>query len=536
MKHLGWMLLLLFLCLSCQKRTRNNIAFYLNITSEPSTLNPLKSSDNAASSVQNFIIESLLQKDDETYEWIPSLAVKWKISEDKTKFTFWLREGVLWSDGVPFTAEDVEFSFKTTFDVKKWKNAEKQFLFESIKSVKAIDKLTVEIEVKDKVYSNFSLVAGTLPIVPKHFYSQDKKRSFFNKNIIGTGPYKLEKWHRGNRVVLLKNDLWWGRKLEPYNKKYHFPKMVLRWIDNPTVAIEMLKKGKIDFQGMRAEDYEKKTKGPEWGKTVHKVKTKNSTPKSYCFIGLNFKNKKLKDKRVRKALFHLLNRRLMIEKFEYNYSVPAVGPIYPQSPIANKDLKPVEYNPKRALALLREAGWRDSNNDGILDKNGQKLSLTILEPSSIYMKYLTVFKEDAKKVGVDLEVKQIEWNSFIKLVTQEKSFDMCRLCWSATVDWSPKQIWHSDSIDAGNNFISYSNPKVDVLIEKARFEFDREKRIKLLREVERRIVDDVPYLFISYKEPLMYGYTDRIKRPKDTFNYTIGSDYWDFKTPKLKAK
>lgn len=529
MLRLGWMFLTLLLVLSCNQRPKRNIAFYNNISSEPTTLNPITSTDAYALAVHNYVFESLLGVDEETYEWRPSLATKWEISEDKTKFYFWLREGVLWHDGEELTAEDVKFSFDVNFDVKRWQNAHKRFLYENIKSVKVLSRYKVEVEVKTKVYSNFDIIAGTMKILPKHFYDKKEKKSFFNKTLVGTGPYKLSLYSQGNRIVLDRHQKWWGDGVEPYKKMWNFPKVVLRWTSDGTVAIQMLKKGAYDFLSMRPEDYIKKATGPEWGKSVHKVKTKNNSPKSYCFIGLNMVDPVLKDRRVRKALYHLLNRPLMIDKFEYNMSVPAVGPIYPSSPYANKDLKPVEFAPKKALALLNQAGWKDSDGDNILDKNGKKLELTILEPGQ-YEKYLTIFKEDAKKAGVNIIVKKIEWNSFLKLVMDEKKFQMCRLCWSASIDWDPKQIWHSSSINGGSNFISYSNKEVDKLIDKARFIFDRAERIKVLSKVEKKIIEDVPYLFMMYKENTLYGVTDRIKKEKDTYNYTIGTSFWKFKS------
>lgn len=529
MLRLGWMLLVLGLVFSCNKRPKRNIAFYNNIQIEPTTLNPITSTDGYSVDVHSYIFESLLDVDEDTYDWRPLLATKWEISEDKTKFTFWLREGVKWHDGVELTAEDVKFSFDVNFDVERWKNAHKQFLYENIKSVKVLDKYKVEVEVKSKVYSNFDIVAGTMKILPKHFYAQQKKKSYFNKTLIGTGPYKLSAYYRGNRIVLEKNENWWARDIEPYKKMWNFPKVVLRWVSDGTVSLQMLKKGAFDFLGLQPEDYVKKAVGPVWGKKVHKVKTKNNSPKGYCYIGMNFTDPILKDKKVRKALYHLVNRKLMIQKFEYNMSTPAVGPIYPSSPYANKSLKPVEFDPKKALALFNQAGWRDTDGDNILDKNGKKLSLTILEPGR-YEKYLTIFKEDAKKAGVDIVIKKIEWNSFIKLVTDEKKFQMCRLCWSASIDWDPKQIWHSSSIKGGSNFISYSNKEVDKLIDKARYIFDRNERIKVLSKVEKQIVDDVPYLFLTYKDSTLYAHTDRIQKERDTYKFTIGLSYWKFKS------
>ncbi|MCO4754259.1 MAG: peptide ABC transporter substrate-binding protein, partial [Bacteriovoracaceae bacterium] len=398
MKYLSLALIGLFV-FGCQPRPKRNIAFYTNILGEPTTLHPLKgASDGYTGSVTSYIIESLLTKDIDTYEWKPSLATEWEISEDKKTFTFKLRKNVKWHDGKPFTAEDVKWSFDAIFD-DKYKAVSLRPYYEGIEKVEVLDSHTVRFVAKTNYYKNFDIAAG-LEILPKHFYEQDKGKAFFNKNVIGTGPYKLELYKRGSRVVLLKNEQWWGFELED-QKEWNFPKIVVRFVGDQTVALEMLKKGSLDFLGLRPEAYVKKAVGPKWGKEVHKVRTYNKSPKGYNFIGWNLKHDILKDKKVRQALYHLVNRKLMIDKFEFGYSVPAAGPIYPDSPYHDKSIKPVEYDPKKALKILREAGWRDTDGDNVLDKviNGRKrnLSITILEPYEGFMKYLTVFKEDAKK-------------------------------------------------------------------------------------------------------------------------------------------
>ena len=361
---------------SCVERPKKNSAFYYNLGSEPTTLHPLKGATEAVTGqVGSYVIESLLTRDIDTYEWKPVLAKSWKVSKDKLKFTYKLRDDVYWHDGVKFTAKDVKFSFDAIFD-DKYQAAAIRSYFEGIEKVEIVDDYTVIFHAKDKNYQNFS-TASTLDILPKHFYEQDEKKSFFNKNLVGTGPYKLDLYKRGNRIVLVKNDKWWGNKIKGQDE-WNFPKIVLRFISDQNVALEMLKKGSLDYLGLRAEEYVKKARGPIWGKKVHKVETKNSTPKGYNFIGWNLRHPILKDKQVRKALYHLVNRDLMIKKFEYNYTTPLDGPVYPQSPYA-VDVKTVKFDPKKALKMLKSAGWKDTNGDNILDKviDGKKRSLSI---------------------------------------------------------------------------------------------------------------------------------------------------------------
>lgn len=505
--------------------------FKYNLETAPTTLNALSSTDAYASRVQAYILESLLDRNVDTYEWEPALASKWEVSKDGTKFTFTLRDGVKWHDGKPLTVEDVKFSFDAIMHPKnKYKTAHLKSYYENIKEAKILDKKTVQFVAKQKYFRNFDTVAG-LTIVPKHLYENPDKKmeKKLNKTLIGTGPYILDKYQRGKKLELKLNKNWWGLKAR--KGLNNFNKISMKFIKEDTKAIQHLERGNLDFIGLQPEKYVKNTKGPKWGKKVFKVKVQNKSPKGYSFLAWNNKNVLFKNKNIRKAMNHLFNRELMIEKFLFNMSMPATGPLYLQSDYADNKVKPMAYNPKKALEILRKEGWKDTDGDQILDKmiDGKKVkfSFTILEPLQDFMKYLTIFKEDAKKAGIDVNLKYVEWNTFIKLL-DERKFEAVRLAWGGgAVDWDPKQIWHSASIaNGGSNFISYNNPTVDKLIDEARGTLEKKKRVKILQKVFRTIADDAPYIFLFNRKFELYGHTKRMERVKDTYNYGIGTGYW----------
>ena len=521
---------------ACTKKGAGDSAkaniYFRNLGAEPSTLNPITSSDLYASNVQAYVIETLLNRNDDTYEWEPSLATSWEISKDKKQFTFKLRPGVKWHDGKPLTVEDVKFSFDVIFD-PNYDTAHLRPYYESIEKAEVVDPQTIRFTAKNMYWGNFDQVA-TLNVIPKHIYEGKKAEGALNKTLIGTGPYILDKYDQGNRIVLKKNTDWWGNTAPEYKGQYNFPQIVLRFVKEENVALEMLKKGDLDYEDFRPEVYVNKAEGPEWGKSVAKVKTQNSAPKSYGFIGWNMKNDLFKDRDVRVALAHLFNRKLVIEKFLYDMAVPASGPIHVTSPYANTAVKPIEYDPKKGLELLKKVGWDDKDKNGVLEKtiNGKKTEFrfTLMTANADTMKYYTVFKEDAKQVGVDIEIKLLEWNSFVKLLDEQK-FDAVTLAWGGgAVDPEPKQIWHSSSaVAGGSNFISYKNPKVDQLIDEMRGIFDREERIKKFQQIFALIAEDAPYLFLFNQMYALYGHSTRLDRPKDTFKYTIGTNHWSIK-------
>lgn len=534
-------LLILFSLIACNKKEGESNTeekgqvgvFYFHLDSFPTTLNPLSSTDYYASQVQAYIIDSLATRNVDTNEWQPGLATSWETDTNGNYFDFTLREGVQWHDGKPLTAEDVKFSFDAIVHPEnKYKTAHMRPYYENIGSVEILAPNKVRFHVKQLYFKNFEQCAG-LAVLPKHIYEnpseEDEKN--LNKSLIGSGPYVLGEFQRGKKLELVKNKNWWGVSAPEYKGMYNFDVIRMKAVKEETMTLTMLEKGELDFIGLSAESFVKKAVGPKWDKEVKKVQYQNDAPNGYGFVGLNLENPIFKSKNVRLALYHLLNRDLMIEKFRYGMDLPATGPWYQQSIYADKNVMPIGFDPKKALELLRTEGWKDTDGDMILDKmiDGKKenLSFTILEPSKDFEKYLTIFKEDAKKAGVEVKIKVIEWNTFIKLLNERK-FEAVRLGWSAgSIEIDPKQIWHSSSIEGGgSNFIGYKNPVVDKGIDDARMTTDTAKRIEILKNVYREIANDVPYLFFFNSKFGFYGHTEKVKGPKDTFKFGVGLDYW----------
>lgn len=502
---------------------------YTNLGAEPASLHPLKANEAVSNEVTGYILESLANRNVDTYEWEPALASSWETAKDGKSYTFKLRQGVKWSDGQPLTAEDVKFSFEAISDPKMEAAALIPY-YEAIEKAEILDPQTIKFTVKEKYFKNFEMVAG-LTVIPKHIYGDLNTKLNLNQNVIGTGPYTLDKWEKGQRIVLKRNPNYWGWA-QPENKgRYNFERMMMRFVKEQNVSLEMLKKGDIDYDSFNPETYVQRAVGKEWGSKVFKVKTKNNAPKGYGFIAWNLKNPLFQDRDVRYALALLANRGEMIKKFRFDMSELATGPWYLHSEYASKKVKPILFDPKAALALFKKAGWSDSDKNGTLDKmiGGKKveMSFTVMTANPDFEKYLTLYKEDAKQVGVNIEVKKTEWNSFVKQL-DERNFEAINLGWGAgSVDLDPKQIWHSDSAKGtGSNFISYNNKEVDKLIDQARGTLDKKARIPLLQKVFELVANDAPYVFLFNDSNTLYGHTARMKRVKDTYGYGVGFDYW----------
>lgn len=503
--------------------------FVINLGGEPPTVHPITSTDMYARDVQNMVCEGLLTRDSETYDWKSRLAEKWEVSKDNKTFTFTLRKNAVFHDGKPVTAEDVKFSFDAIFE-PKYEAAHMRPYFEGLAKVEVVDPHTVKFTAKDMYFKNFES-AASLTIIPKHVYSDVEKSKKMNRQLICSGPYQLAKFDRGQLIQLKKFDKWWGVNDPIYKGAYNFDTITMRFYKDENVQLERAKKGELDFLGLRIEAFMKKTEGAPWGKTIIKHKVENSAPKSYGFIGWNFRKEIFQDKNVRIALAHLLNREEMNKKFRYGMSDLANGAVYIRSEY-NPGNKAIEFNPKKAQEILAKAGWSDADKNGVLEKTigGAKkdFKFTLIYANKDVEKYWTLYREDLKKAGIDMELKYLEWNSFLKLV-DEGNFDAVTMGWGGgSVDPDPKQIWHSSGMGqpGSSNFISYKNPEVDKLIDEARVEPNKAKRVAMLKNVYAKIAEDAPYAFLFNDKFDFYANSSRMGTPAETFKYEVGKDYW----------
>ena len=506
-------------------------SFYYVLSAEPEKLNPLTSTDNYSSHVQQFVMDGLMRVNLETYKMVPALAERYEADPNGMWYVFYLRKDATWHDGKPVTAEDVKFSFDALRS-GDYDTAHIRPYFENIDRAELLGKYAIKFTIKKKYFNNFKVLAsgGFMTIVPKHVYGDPTKKN--NKKLVGSGPYKVERYDKGKRIVLKRNKSWWGFKEPYYAGEFKWNHIHFRFVKEETAQLARLEKGQIDLiSSLSPEAYMQKTNKGPWGESALKKKVNHKGSRGYGFVGWNFKKTLFKDKNVRRALAYLVNRKLMIEKFRFGLSLPATGPWYQQSPYANKKVKPVPFDLKKALALLKKSGWADKDKDGVLEKkiDGKvtPFRFTLIMAGKDSEKYMTIYKEDLKKAGIDMTIKLVEWNSFVKAL-DDKKFDAVMLGWSGgSVDNDPKQIWHSASAaKGGSNFISYSNKEVDRLIDQGRQELDRKKRIKIYKKIYKLIAEEAPYAFLFNNKHFLYAHTSKMKMEKPTYPYGIGYETW----------
>ena len=494
-------------------------------------------------------MESLLQRNPETYEWEPSLSEKWEQSPDGKTFVFRLYKGLKWSDGKPLTARDVKFSLEAYKD-PAYEGLRHISILENINSAKVIDNWTIQFTTKSVHFNNFSVISKMF-ILPEHIYrlpksnsnskdknSENTKSTKLNLNriIVGSGPYKFLQYQQGKMLVLTKNELWFGKQVPSNKGQWNFKNVAFRFISSRNDTFLRMNKGELDFVGLSAGEFARETFKAQKGIEIEKVKYTLQQPYS-SYIGWNLKKPLFQDQKTRKALAHLLNRKFINEKLGFNYNKLSTGPWISWSEYADSSIKPLLFNPKKAAELLQSAGWEDTNKDGVLEKdfngNRKDFAFTVLavSESSNLDKYLTIFQEDLKKAGIRLSIQFLDWTAMIALL-DERKFDAIFFGDGFDVDIDARP-WHSDSIKKGRyNFIGYSNPKVDQLIEKAERQLNRKKRIKILKEAYRLIASEVPCLFVFDYPYGFYAINKRIHTPKPSFKYSLGKRFWSIRKTK----
>ena len=503
----------------------------IRFSGEPYSLNPIISDGYQTVEIQFYVLEGLLLQNENTSQWQPWLADDWKVGEDGKSYEFHIRENAYWSDGKPVTSEDVKFSFDVLYD-DKFPTAHMRPYYDGIKRVVALDRKRVRFETKEKYYGNFISSAG-LPVVPKHFYGDAAKGPLIHRQILGSGPYVLEKWNEGRNIVLKKNPKWWGRADEIYAGKFKPQRVVFQFVADENVAFEMLKKGELDYMPLTAIQFEEATRLEKAGANFHTARIENSYPRSVSMIGFNMSRPLFQDRRLRLALAHLVDRDMMIEKFFYGATMKAKGPWYQQSEFADPRVEAIPFSPDRAFELLTEAGWKDEDGDGVLEKdlgNGLKtpLRFTLITANKQNERLLTVFKEDARQVGVDVQIKFLNQSAFGS-VQQDGSFDAADLMASGggLVEFNPKPQWHSKSLAPGGlNAVRYNEPRIDRLTERAVQIIDFKERVPVMREIYRKIAFDVPGIFLFNDRFDFYAYSNRVERTAPTYGYDVGTKFW----------
>lgn len=416
---------------------------------------------------------------------------------------FRLRSGVRWHDGQPFTSRDVAFTYRAIMDDAS--ASPRKADFDLIQSVETPGLHTVRVTYR-KPYSP-ALNSWMISILPAHILegkTQEWWTAHFNRQPVGTGPFKFGEWKTNEFLRVVRNPDYFqapGPWLDG---------IVFRTLPDQLALRLAFETRQVDFWSAEPWAVAAFENDPRF--TVF-----SSPTSSYTYIGWNLNRPLFQDERVRRALAHAVDIPSMVKYILYGHGTQSTGIFTPQMWFFNPDVTPLTYDPARAKALLDEAGWLPGP-DGIRVKDGRRFSFTLISNNGneIRRDIATLFQDGMKAIGIEVKVELYEWAVFLKNYINKGEFDAMVLGWSLGYDYDQFQIWHSSQTNPEQlNVVGYKNPEVDRLLESIRQEYNRDKIIEMAGKMQSLIYNDQPYLFLYVPQGTSVMWRDayRIHRP-----------------------
>lgn len=462
------------------------------ITDDPVSLNGIYANDGASVSVLSYIFNPLtLGGENWGTEITGDLAKDWSVSDDGLTWTFKLHEGVKWHDGEELTAEDVVYTFQTIqssesdiapFRPRFLQNGE-PIPFE------AVDDYTVVAKLSAPNASFFTDIS--VPIVPKHLLEgQDLREGPFNREPVGTGPFKLVEWNTAESIVLEANeDYFRGRPC--------IDRLIFRIIPDEQTQVAALQTGEVDFlpnvPGASVEVFQN---DPNYSVSI-------AEQDSLFQMFFNLSNEKYQDPNVRKALMIAIDRQAVVDIVRQGYGVvhnshfDHVVPFYEQDKLGGYD-----YDPERAGQLLDEAGISDTDGDGIRDINGEPWVVNIVSFGGgfrDYAEYAVVVQAFWEDIGIQTELELRDLSTLVEQVYQEriedKPFEVLTSGWSV-IGPEPNSYanFYMWTDELGPNIPNYRNEEVNRLFTEARTITDFDERMAVYEQIEAILWDELPTL------------------------------------------
>jgi peptide/nickel transport system substrate-binding protein len=467
-------------------------AITIGLSAEAKRLLPMLASDSSSGQISGYIFNGLT-KYDKNIRITGDLAESWDILDKGLTIIFRLRKGVKWHDGAEFTSEDVLFTYQTYRDPKI--PTPYRDIFGPIKDIEIVDRYTVRV-----TYTNPFAPAleswAMAGMMPKHaLEGKDLASDEVNRNPIGCGPYKLTEWVTGQKIVLDAFD-------DYYEGRPGIDRIIARIIPDAATSFLELKFGGVDYSGVTPAQYKLQVyKSAFFDKYFQNFRYPAF---AYNYLGFNLNHPFFSDKNMRRAIAHSINKTEIITGVLFGYGTPCTGPFPPASWAYNKEISDIDFDPEKAASLLSALGWK-KNDRGMLEKDGELLSFETLvrQGSESGIKTATIIKEQLKKVGIDMKISVLEWQTMLHTRIFKKKFEAVLMGWGLSRDPDLYDIWHSSKTREGEfNFISYKNDEIDRLLIEGRQTFDIDKRKNIYMRIHQILVDEQPTIFLFVPDAL----------------------------------
>ena len=462
---------------------------------EPNTLNPLLSDLMATAEVGRLVFSGLVTSDDKG-QWMPDLAVEVPtlqnggVSADGLTVTYKLRSGVTWHDGVPFSSEDVRFTWNVIMNGQNKVVSQEGYNF--IAAIEIPDSQTVVVRFKE-YYAPYLTLFST--ILPKHNLegTQDLSKASFNRMPIGTGPFKFKEWRIAESISFEANSTYFpGRP--PLDT------ILYKIIPDTNILLTQLKSGNIDLVTnivpAQLEQF----------KAIANVKTMITPSMVWEHLDFNLDNSLFQDVRVRQAIQLGIDRQALVATTLRNVAGVALTDQPPFSWAYNENVKSGSRDVNAAKELLSQAGWLPGT-DGICTKEGRKLTFTLVTTNGNKMREAVAqqLAQQLKDIGILLQVQYVDVPGFFADVLKNRRFEAAMYAWVAGIDPENSRLWHSKYIPGrangfdGQNYSGWRNPEIDKLTEQGKMTVDMEQRKQIYYRMQEVLVQEVPVIPLYYR-------------------------------------
>jgi peptide/nickel transport system substrate-binding protein len=519
---------------------------------DPKGFNPvLESSADISDKLRAYVESHLAMRNRWTdpNKFYGDMAWRIEITDDYKEFTFYLRKGVKWHPvgGVDLTDpryawlnkehEVTAHDFVFYFDMLMHPQVQNGWLksyFEQLASWKALDDYTFQVRWKKTENGNLEQTL-LVPPLPRFLfaYAEDgtpipeatlghafNQHWYNNRGLVGSGPYRMTQYKPGSHIQLERNEQFYGELPAIKSMRY------VIYTDR-TQTVLKLKSGELSFGQLRPGQYREEVQQYQGVPEAQRPKSPFLDGSiscdivdhtSYYYIGWNQENPLFVDRRVRTAMTLALNRQEIISRVFNGLARISRGHFLESNGDLVPDVKALPFDLKQAAALLQEAGWADTDGDGLLDKadaSGKRtpfaFSLLTYGTSPEWASAANIFKEDLLSIGIKLSIELTEWSSMLKRM-EEKKFDAYTGAWALPWSTDPFQVWHSSQVDVpkGSNRVGFRNKQADAIIEELRVTLDLGKRTELLRAFNRILYEEQPYSFM-FQQKVPYCHRNTIQ-------------------------
>lgn len=456
--------------------------------SDPSSLIFMVAGESASSAITANLFNSLLTYD-QNLDLKGELAESWEIAPDQKTITFHLKPGLVWADGKPLTSADVLFTWQLITDEKTRSPYASDY--QLVTKAETPDKYTFVVHYDQAFSPALDSWAG-LQVLPKHkLAGQDVHTTSFAQKPLGSHYYQLKEWRHGEYIKMERNP-------NAVLGQAQINTLIERIIPDPGAQFLELMADNIDSLSMDPITYARII--PSRAELKARLNQYKALGNSYTYLGFNLKRPLFKDIRVRKAINYAIDKQEIIDGVYLGLGEQIASPYKPGTRWSNPQLKPYAFDPQRARALLAEAGYQDTDGDGIVERNGKPLSFEVLtnHGNKEREKTVVIIQRRLKEVGIDIRIRSIEWASFITRFIKTGDFDAVVMGWQLGLEPDQFGIWHSSQQKPGQfNFIGYENAKVDRLLEQGRAEFDPDKRMHIYHAFAEALYEDSPIVYLS---------------------------------------